>query len=153
MPEPETGSAGEPPAFSAMAFDYGLRVIGVAIGNSLTGQATPLGAQRARDGVPDWNALAALIREWQPGRLVVGIPLNMDGSDSEMAARARRFGRRLHGRFGLEVVEVDERLSSFEARGELLRDGRRDFREAGVDSLSAGLILESYFRSLPRRMT
>lgn len=128
-----------------LAFDYGTRHIGVAVGQSVTGNAAPLAALPARDGVPRWEQIGALIEEWQPRRLVVGLPLNMDGSESELAARARKFANRLHGRFGLPVALWDERLSSFEARGHLLERGRRDFRAGGVDSLSAVLILESWF--------
>jgi putative Holliday junction resolvase len=128
-----------------LAFDYGTRHIGVAVGQNITGTAAPLAALAARDGVPRWEQIEALINEWQPQRLVVGLPLNMDDSESELAARARKFANRLHGRFGLPVALWDERLSSFEARGAFLERGRRDFRESGVDSLSAALILESWF--------
>lgn len=138
----------DPPAAECvLAFDYGTRHIGVAVGQSVTGNAAPLQALAARDGVPRWEQIGALIEEWRPQRLVVGLPLNMDGSESELAARARKFANRLHGRFGLPVALWDERLSSFEARGHLLERGRRDFRGGGVDSLSAVLILESWFAS------
>ena len=83
----------------AMAFDYGTRQIGVAVGQTLTGSAEPLTNLRARDGVPDWEQIARLIREWEPNVLVVGLPLNMDGSASDMSERAARFARRLNGRF------------------------------------------------------
>jgi putative Holliday junction resolvase len=132
-------------AETLLAFDYGTSFIGVAVGQSVTGTATPLAALKANDGVPDWNRIEALIAEWRPHRLLVGLPLNMDGSESPMSARARKFANRLHGRFGLPVATWDERLSSFEARGELLARGQRAFRGAGVDSLSARLILESWF--------
>lgn len=138
---PENLSAPE----TLLAFDYGTSHIGVAVGQSITGTATPLPALKARDGIPDWAQIEKLIKEWQPQRLLVGLPLNMDGSASEMSARAQKFANRLHGRFGLVVESWDERLSSFEARGELLAQGKRAFREAGVDSLSARLILESWF--------
>lgn len=130
-----------------IAFDYGTRFIGVAVGQSITGTAAPLSALPAKDGIPNWDQIAALIAEWQPQRLIVGLPLNMDGTPSEMSQRAEKFAKRLHGRFGLPVETWDERLSSFEARGEMLaRDrGNRNFRERGVDSLSARLILEGWF--------
>ena len=134
--------------YTALAFDFGTRSIGVAVGQSLTGSATPLPPLRARDGIPNWDQLAALLKEWQPRQLVVGRPLNMDGSESELSQLAGKFGRRLEGRFALPVAAIDERLSSFEARGELLARGRRDFRDAGVDGLSAALILQSYWRQL-----
>lgn len=130
-----------------LAFDYGTRHIGVAIGQTITCTASPLAAISAKDGVPNWDVVAALIAEWKPDQLLVGLPLNMDGSASELSDRAEKFARRLHGRFGLPVIMWDERLSSFEARGEMLARGERNFRKAGVDSLSARLILESWFAS------
>ncbi len=130
-----------------MAFDYGTRFIGVAVGQSITRTASPLEAIRAKDGTPNWDQIDALLKEWQPQRLIVGLPLNMDGTPSDMSQRAEKFARRLHGRFGLPVEMWDERLSSFEARGEMLAQdrGKRDFRERGVDSMSARLILEGWF--------
>ncbi len=130
-----------------LAFDYGLRWIGCAIGQSLTGTASPLPVLKAKDGIPQWPEIDALIKEWQPQRVIVGLPLNMDGSESEMCLRARKFGNRIHGRFGVAVSFADERLSSFEAKGELLEHaGSQGFKDRGVDSLSAVIILESWFR-------
>lgn len=142
------------PANPAMvlAFDYGTSFIGVAVGQSITGTATPLAALKARDGIPDWAQVEKLIAEWKPQRLIIGLPLNMDGSESEISARAKKFAQRLHGRFNVPFDMWDERLSSFEARGELLEQNRQNknaghkkFRERGVDSLSARLILEGWF--------
>ncbi len=133
------------PADSVLAFDYGLKQIGVAVGNTVLGTVTALPILRARDGVPDWEALAALVAEWQPALLLVGEPINMDGSDSELAQRARRFSRRLHGRLGLPVEMFDERLSSQEAKSLARESGHRgDYRRAPVDSIAAALILESW---------
>ncbi len=130
---------------TVMAFDFGLRRIGVAVGNRTTGTGNPLTVLPARDGVPDWAQLEALVREWQPGLLLVGDPLNMDGSDSELALRARRFGRRLHGRLGLPVEMVDERLSSFEAKQRRLAAGRK-LGEQPIDSEAAELILRTWLQ-------
>lgn len=129
-----------------LAFDYGLTWIGVAIGQRLTGTATPLEALKARDGIPDWNFIEKLILEWKPAVFLVGKPLNMDGTDSEMSQRAVKFGNRLHGRFGLPIFMSDERLTSFEAKGMLLDSnrGNRDFKKRQIDSLSATLIFESW---------
>jgi putative holliday junction resolvase len=128
-----------------LAFDYGLRQIGVAAGNRQLGTAMALTVLRARDGIPDWNAVAQLLAEWQPGLLVVGLPLNMDGTDSDMSARTQRFANRLHGRFGLAVELVDERLSSRAAKAILRDQGHRgDFRTAPADSMAAQLILETW---------
>lgn len=130
-----------------LCFDYGLRFCGVAIGNTLSGSARPLNALKMQNGTPRWPEIGELIAEWQPNRLLVGKPLNMDGSESDMSQRAARFSRRLEGRYQLPVECFDERLSSHEARGELLAEGQRDFKTAGVDSLSAALIFESWLRS------
>ena len=133
----------------AMAFDYGTRQIGVAVGQTLTGSAEPLTNLRARDGVPDWDQLARLIREWEPNVLVGGLPLNMDGSASDMSERAARFARRLNGRFLLPVETVDERLSTFEAKQHLKDQGRTpsSYRDDPVDSLAAALLLQTWLSS------
>lgn len=128
-----------------MAFDYGLRQIGVATGNSLLGTTQSLPILKAKDGTPDWPALTALVSEWQPDLLVVGEPLNMDGSASELSARANKFGRRLQGRLNLPVEMVDERLSSFEAKQQSRERGHRgDYNKDPIDSLAAELILQTW---------
>ena len=128
-----------------MAFDFGLRQIGVAMGNSLLGTTQPLPILRAKDGIPDWQALQTLVAEWSPDLLVVGDPLNMDGTVSELSTRARKFARRLEGRLGLEVAMSDERLSSFEAKQNSREQGHKgDFRAQPIDSLAAELILRSW---------
>lgn len=130
-----------------LSFDYGLRTIGVAVGQTLTQTATPLNGLKAKDGIPNWQEIESLLEEWQPNLCVVGLPLNMDGSRSDMSARADKFARRLHGRFGVQVETMDERLSTFEAKGEIIEQtGSRDFKAENVDSLSARLILESWFQ-------
>ncbi len=130
---------------TVLAFDFGLRQIGTAIGNCLLGTTQPLPIFRAKDGIPDWAAIEALIAEWAPDLLVVGDPLNMDGSDSELCARARKFARRLHGRTGRPVVMCDERLSSFEAKQNSRDQGHRgDFKQQPIDSYAAELILQTW---------
>ena len=134
------------PARAVLAFDYGLRTIGIAVGNELLGSATALAPLAARDGVPDWECIRRLLKEWKPGLLLVGLPLNMDGSPSEMSTRAGRFARRLHGRFEIECQMMDERLSSFEARSRLAELGHNAAQTAAaVDSEAARIILESWF--------
>lgn len=132
---------------TVLAFDYGLRTIGVAVGQSLTQTATILNPVKANDGVPNnWGEIEKLLLEWRPDLCVVGLPLNMDGSRSEMCVRAEKFARRLEGRFAAKVTTMDERLSSFEARGEIIEQtGSRDFKQQNIDSLSAKIILESWF--------
>ena len=127
---------------TVLAFDFGLRNIGVATGQTITRTASEVTTLRARDGVPDWPSVEALIRQWQPDVLLVGLPLNMDATMSEMAKRATRFAKRLRARAGIAVELVDERLTSFEARG-LSND--LDTRHA----VAARLIAESYLRGLP----
>ncbi len=122
-----------------LAFDWGERRVGVASGNALTRTATPL-TTVAVEGDERWRRLQALIAEWQPQALVVGMPRHPDGTAHEQTARAQRFARQLHGRTGLPVVAVDERYSTTEA----LAAGARD-----ADAAAACIILEQYLRSLP----
>lgn len=134
---------------SVIAFDYGTRSIGVAVGQAVTGTANPLKALQAHDGVPDWNQLEQLLTEWQPALCVVGLPLNMDGTEQPISVRARKFANRLHGRFGVKVVLQDERLTTASAK-ELLfaHGGYKKLQKDTVDSASACLILEDYFNQL-----
>lgn len=135
-------------SMTMLSFDFGTKSIGVAIGQQLTGTARPLSALKANDGVPDWNKIEALLKEWQPDRVVVGLPLNMDGTEQPLTARARKFANRLHGRFGVQIELHDERLSTVEARAELFeRGGFRALSKGSVDSLSAVIILESWFEN------
>ncbi|NQX87278.1 MAG: Holliday junction resolvase RuvX [Halioglobus sp.] len=128
-----------------MALDFGLSQIGVAVGNCQLGSSQPLPILRARDGIPDWQTLEARIAEWRPDLLVVGDPINMDGSDSPMSIRARKFARRLQARLALEVILVDERLTSFEAKiVSRARGHKGDYRKRPVDSLAAMLILRTW---------
>ena len=91
------------------------------------------------------NQIEKILSEWKPDLVLVGLPLNMDDSESELSTRARKFANRLHGRFGVRVEMVDERLTSFEAKGEVMsRGGSRDYKHNPVDSIAARLILESW---------
>ena len=128
-----------------LAFDYGTKNIGVATGQIITSSANSQPPLKAKDGIPDWNHIEKLIAEWKPDLVLVGLPLNMDGSESELSARARKFANRLHGRFGVKIEMVDERLTSFEAKGEVMsRSGSRDYKHNPVDSIAARLILEGW---------
>lgn len=128
-----------------MAFDFGTQKIGVAIGQSVTGSAQALPELKARQGQPDWQQVEALISEWQPDALVVGVPVQMDGTEFELTQRARKFGQRLHGRFGLPWFAMDERLTSFEAREQNRQQHGKGRKESLVDSIAASLILQSWF--------
>ena|SRR5690606_15162443 len=129
-----------------LAFDFGLRHIGVAVGETQLGVAHPLGDIDAERNDARFAAIGRYIAEWQPARLVLGLPLNMDGSEHELSARVRRFARQLEGRYGLPVDLVDERLSSVEA-AERLRDMDRGGRahKALSHPLAAQIILQNYF--------
>lgn len=128
-----------------LAFDYGTKNIGVATGQTLTGSANALTQLKAKDGIPDWTQIQQLLKDWQPDLVLVGLPLNMDGSESELSTRARKFANRLHGRFGVQVELVDERLSSYEAKGEVMaRGGSRHYQSNPVDAIAARLIVESW---------
>ena len=123
---------------SFLAFDFGTRRVGVATGNTLTRSATPL-RTIAAEGEPRFDAIAALITEWQPDALVVGVPFHPDGAPHDNTERARRFARQLHGRFKLPVHDVDERYTTTDAAS----DGARD-----LDAASAAIILNQFLSTL-----
>lgn len=132
---------------SLMAFDFGLRRIGVAMGQEMIGTGQPLAMILADNGTPDWAQIEKLLVEWQPDLVLVGLPLNMDGSENDMCGRARKFGKRLHGRFHVPIEMVDERLTSYEAKGQVMAaGGSRDYGRHGVDDRAAVLILETWCR-------
>jgi putative holliday junction resolvase len=134
-----------------LAFDFGARRIGVAVGQTTTGSASAAGTLPAHGGKPDWTAVMACVREWAPTRLLVGLPYNMDGSDTTTTAPCRRFGAELARRCGLPVEFVDERLTSNAAYDEL-RDARRSgvrarrIRREDIDANAARLILETWLQ-------
>lgn len=131
---------------TALAFDYGLQNIGVAYGQSLTGQGNELAPLNAKDGIPNWDAVSALLAEWKPSVVIVGLPLNMDDTESELCIRAKKFARRIHGRFNIDVELMDERLSTFDAKQEAKARGHKgNYRKNPIDSIAARLILESWF--------
>jgi putative Holliday junction resolvase len=148
---PDTGNrtTHKPEVLVVLGFDWGTQSIGIAIGQSVTATATPLPPLRAKQGIPDWSKLQSIVEEWQPDLFVVGIPLNMDGSQSESSIHAERFGRRLEGRFGISWTGVDERLSSFEVKSRLRQAGETGVTKGSIDSLAAKLILESWFTQNP----
>lgn len=129
-----------------LAFDFGTRRIGVAMGEMMLGSARPLTTIAAEANAARFEAIARLIAEWAPSRLVVGLPVSLDGAEHEMTARARRFGNQLSGRFRLPVEFADERLSSSDAEAQLRARGadpRRD--KAAIDAEAAAVILQSWF--------
>lgn len=138
------------PDGTVLAFDFGTRRIGVAVGEAMLKSARPLTTIAAAANAARFEAIGRLIAEWQPARLVVGLPLALDGAEHEMTARSRRFANQLRGRFGLPVELADERLSSAEAENRLRRRGHdlRRNKEA-VDAEAAAVILQSYFDRTP----
>lgn len=139
MPEAAAGArAPAGPSDTCLGFDFGTRRVGVAVGNSWRRQAEPLGTI-GTEGSARFDAIAALIGEWQPAVLVVGVPFHPDGAEHENTVRARRFARQLQGRFRLPVHEVDERYSTTEA----IAAGAAD-----LDAASAAIILDQFFASL-----
>ncbi|MCA2015267.1 Holliday junction resolvase RuvX [Vibrio tritonius] len=132
-----------------MAFDFGTKSIGSAIGQEITGTASPLKAFKANDGIPNWDDIEKQIKEWQPNLLVVGLPTDLRGKAlDEITARAKKFAQRLHGRFGLPVELHDERLSTAEARSELFSfGGYKALSKGNIDCQSAVVILESWFEN------
>jgi putative Holliday junction resolvase len=138
-----------PQILSAMAFDFGTKKIGVAVGQSITGTASPISVLKAKDGIPDWELVDKMVKEWRPNVFVVGMPFNMDGSENEMTVLALKFSQSLQGRFNKPCYTMDERLSSREAR-DLKRQvaeaqGKKFNDKEVIDSLAAQLILENWF--------
>lgn len=150
MPEDGAASAASGPLL-VLAFDYGAKRIGVASGDTLTGTARPLGSVAASHGRPDWKQLSRYVADYQPQFLVVGVPCNMDGTDGPLTAAATAFAAELHERYAIEVVTVDERLSSREAE-DLLRqqrasgERRRRVGRADIDPVAACVLLEQWLR-------
>ena len=134
----------------ALGFDFGTRRIGVAAGSALSGGAQPLQALPARNGEPDWNRVDALLAEWKPETLIVGLPLTLDGGEQAVTRGARAFARQLEGRYGLAVHLIDERHTSQEAAGRFAEQraigNARRRQAANIDSLAAVVILEAWLR-------
>ena len=143
-----------PPARTVLSFDYGLRRIGVAVGNTLTGTAEALATIAAEDGRPDWRSIDRCFAEWRPSAIVAGVPYNMSGRNARLATAALRFADELGDRYGIEVHRVDERLTSREAEDDL-RERRRSgakakrVRREDVDREAARLILLQWLRAQP----
>ena len=129
---------------SALGFDFGTQRIGVAYGQSISGTASSVCVLRAQDGIPDWKQVAGLVEDWQPQVFIVGLPYNLDGTDSELLSRATRFGHRLTGRFQLPCYGMDERLSS-KAAIERVVETKGGYRKSTIDHIAAQIILENWF--------
>ncbi len=131
-----------------MAFDYGLKNIGIAIGQNITKSASTFYAIKAKEGVPEWIKLDSIIEEWKPSLFIVGDPFNMDGTKSEFQKKIAKFSTELKRRYKIELYMMDERLTTKEAKERIQDkpDGIKD--SANKHSISAQIILEDWFRSI-----
>ena len=130
------------PIQTVIGFDFGERRIGVATGQTITASATPLTTLSAVNQKPDWLQIEKIINEWQPQALIVGLPVYLDGSDSEMTKKAQRFSRQLEGRFNLPVHLINETLTSFEAEQHLSKKNQHNKQE--IDKIAAAIIVQSW---------
>ena len=127
-----------------LGFDFGLKRIGVAVGQEITGSARPLITLKVKNRSIPWQQISQLIEKWSPDALVVGLPLNQDQSEHAITKAARRFGHQLNGRYNLPVYWVDERLTSYAAQQQL---ADRGVKSDNIDSVAAQLILESWMQT------
>lgn len=129
-----------------IAFDFGLRKIGIAIGQFLTCTSQPLIVLPSKNYCPDWKKIQKLLYEWQPNIIIVGLPLNMDGSEQFMTIHARIFARKLKKFYNGKIILHDERLSTVEARNQIFQnEGYRALKKKKIDAYAAVIILESWF--------
>jgi putative Holliday junction resolvase len=130
---------------TVIGFDFGMKRIGVAVGQTITKTAQPLGTIKTTQGAPQWDQLTKYFKKWQPDALVVGIPLNMDGSEQPLTAAAKKFADLLRNHFKIPVYGMDERLTSVEAKARLFdQGGYKALKNAEVDSIAAQLILQNW---------
>jgi putative holliday junction resolvase len=130
-------------AYTFLAFDFGMKSIGVAVGQTITDSAAPLHVLKAKIGLPDWKQVEKLIDTWKPKALIVGLPLNMDGTEQPMTLHAKKFAKRLEARFQCPVHLVDERLTTWEAKN----NAPPKTPPKMLHSQAARIILEQWLRS------
>lgn len=132
-----------------LAFDFGFKRIGSAVGQSLTKTASPLVTIQAKSGIPDWAGIEKLIKEWRPQALIVGLPTCIDETELYTTGAARGFARQLRKRFALPVHLVDERLTTRAAREELFaQGGYKKLKSTAIDNIAACIILEQWLQDL-----
>ena len=129
---------------AALAFDYGTQRIGVSFGQSISATAKAIAVIKAKDGIPDWDEIETLLIEWKPDLCVVGLPYNLDGSESVLLVRAIKFVHRINGRFNLPCFGMDERLSSKAAIEKVVEENKNK-QQMAVDDIAAQIILENWF--------
>lgn len=131
-----------------LAFDFGTKSIGCAIGQTITQTARMLTSFKAKDGIPDWPQIEKILEEWQPNLIIVGLPLNIDGTEQPLTQLARKFANRIHGRFGFQVILHDERLTTVEAKASIFeKKGYRGLDKSKIDATAAAIILTSWFEN------
>lgn len=135
-----------PTATLIMAFDFGTQKFGMAVGQSLIQSINPLPLFPVRDGIPHWDNLHKLIQHWQPDLFLVGLPLNMDDSESELSLRARKFARRLRHQTNIATFMIDERLTTREARDQIqYYQSQGQGKRLTADSMAAGVLIETWY--------
>jgi putative Holliday junction resolvase len=133
-------------------FDFGMKRIGVAVGQTVTKSARPLATIQAAQGSPHWDSLSKLVKKWHPDAFIVGIPLNMDGTEQPLTLAARKFADTLQQRFQLPVYGIDERLTSVEAKARIFTEGGyKALKNAEIDSVAAQLILQNWLAQIDER--
>ena len=136
---------------TVLAFDFGLKRTGVAVGNTLTGSATPECTLQSKDEKPNWDGITQLIEEWKPAKIVVGMPIELDDSESALTKRIERFCNQINGRYNLPVEQENEQFSSIEAAErlkQLRQSGRKQkVKKEEVDKIAASIILERWMRN------
>ena len=137
---------------AALSFDFGTQRIGVAFGQSISGTARPVCVLKANDGIPDWEQVSSVIAEWSPDVLVIGLPYNLDGTESELLKRAIKFGNRLNGRFHKPCYGMDERLSSRAAIEQVMEESGSMTKKSDIDDIAAQIILENWFSEFKRQV-
>lgn len=132
-----------------LGFDFGMKRIGVAVGQDITKTAKPLKTLHAVKGEPDWQEITQLIAQWSPAALIVGVPYNMDGTDQPVTVAARKFAEALGHKTGATIYEVDERLTTVAARASVFSEhGYKGLQDAQIDSVAAQLILQDWLTHL-----
>lgn len=137
-----------PEAITIMAFDFGTQKMGMALGQSLIASATPLALFPMKDGIPNWDELLKIVKQHQPQLFLVGLPLNMDDSESDLSARSRKFARRLRHQTNIETWMIDERLTTREARESLGHyQAKGQAKRLSADSLAAAILIENWYQT------
>ena len=130
-----------------IAFDFGFKRIGIAVGQTITYTATPIGIISAKDGIPAWPDIEKHLNQWQPNAVVVGIPVNVGYEDRQLEYAAIKFARRLKHRFQLPVFGMDEHLTTFAAKQLYSTAGKKPSKNTRIDDIAAKVILETWFKT------